>query len=70
MNKTAIVEVERLVVHPIYKKRIRKNARFAVHDEFGVKEGDFVEIVETKPYSKTKKHKVKQILIEKNGEKK
>lgn len=62
MNKTVIVEVERLVIHPMYKKRIRKTSRFAAHDELNVKEGDMVEIVETKPFSKTKRHMVKKVL--------
>lgn len=62
MNKTVIVEVERLVTHPMYKKRVKKTARFAAHDELSVKEGDVVEIVESKPYSKTKRHIVKAVL--------
>lgn len=60
--KTVIVEVERLVVHPIYKKRVKKTNRFAAHDELSVKEGDLVEIVETKPYSKTKRFKVEKVI--------
>lgn len=62
MNKTVIVEVERLVVHPIYKKRVKKTNRFAAHNEVLVKVGDTVEIAETKPYSKTKKHKVVAVI--------
>lgn len=62
MNKTVIVEVERLVVHPIYKKRVKKTNRFAAHNEIDVKLGDTVEIGQTKPYSKTKKYKVLQIV--------
>ncbi len=66
MNKTVIVEVERLVVHPIYKKRVKKTNRFAAHNELELKIGDTVEIVETKPYSKTKKHKVLEVIDTKN----
>ena len=62
MNKTVIVEVERLVVHPIYKKRVKKTNRFAAHNEIEVKLGDTVEIGQTKPYSKTKKHKVLAVV--------
>ena len=62
MNKTVIVEVERLVVHPMYKKRVRKTSRFAAHNELSVEVGDRVEIVETKPYSRTKRHVVKEVL--------
>lgn len=61
-DKTAIVEVERLVVHPIYKKRVKKTKRFAAHDTLAVKVGDFVEIAETKPYSKTKRFEVKKVI--------
>lgn len=62
MDKTVIVEVERLVVHPVYKKRVKKTNRFAAHNEIAVKLGDTVEIGQTKPYSKTKKHKVLQVV--------
>ncbi len=62
MNKTVIVEVERLVVHPMYKKRVKKTNRFAAHNEIEIKLGDTVEIVQTKPYSKTKKHKVLEVV--------
>lgn len=58
MDKTATVEVTRLVVHPIYKKRMKKKKKFHTHDELGVKVGDWVVIAETKPISKTKKWKI------------
>ena len=70
MNKTVIVEVERLVTHPVYKKRVKKTARFAVHDELSVKEGNVVEIVESKPFSKTKRHIVKAVLNKESKDKK
>ncbi len=69
-SKTAIVEVSRLLAHPIYKKRVKKTKRFAAHDELGAKEGDTVEIVETRPYSKTKRHMVKEILVKESKGKK
>ncbi len=62
MNNTILVEVERLVVHPMYKKRLKRTSRFAVHSEQPIKEGETVEIVETRPYSKTKKFKVVRVL--------
>lgn len=61
-EKTVIVEVERLIVHPVYKKRVKRTSRFAAHNELTVKEGDQVEIVETKPYSKTKRFLVKKVI--------
>lgn len=61
-EKTVIVEVERLIVHPVYKKRVKRTSRFAAHNELPVKEGDQVEIIETKPYSKTKRFLVKKVI--------
>lgn len=62
MEKTATVEVERIKVHPIYKKRTKVKKKFHAHDEIGVKEGDKVKIVETKPLSKTKRWKIMEII--------
>lgn len=65
MDKTVLVEVERLIIHPMYKKRVRKTERFAAHNELEVKDGDFVEISETRPYSKTKRFIVARIIEQK-----
>lgn len=55
MDKTVIVNVERRVMHPIYKKFIRKSKKYAAHDESNsVKVGDEVKIRECKPISKRK----------------
>jgi small subunit ribosomal protein S17 len=55
-NKTVIVEVEKSVVHPIYRKRMKRHCRYAAHDENNsFRVGDFVQIVESPPISKTKK---------------
>lgn len=54
--QTVVVRVDRRVMHPIYKKFIRKSKRFAVHDaSSSFKEGDWVKIMESRPLSKTKK---------------
>ena len=54
-DKTVVVSVERQVMHPVYKKFVKKSKKFAAHDENNqCKEGDLVSIVESKPYSKTK----------------
>ena len=54
-DKTVVVSVERQVMHPVYKKFVKKSKKFAGHDENNqCKEGDVVSIVESKPYSKTK----------------
>ena len=54
-DKTVIVSVERQVMHPVYKKFVKKSKRFAAHDENNqFKVGDVVSIQESRPYSKTK----------------
>lgn len=54
-DKTVVVSVERQVMHPVYKKIVKKSKKFAAHDENNqFKEGDLVSIVESRPYSKTK----------------
>ena len=55
-NKTVIVSVERRVMHPVYKKFIRRSKRYAAHDEGNVhKIGDTVFIRECAPISKSKR---------------
>ena len=63
MDKTVVVAVERKVQHDLYKRVINRTSRFMAHDEENeCKEGDQVEIVETKPYSKNKTWKVTEII--------
>ena len=58
-NKTVIVSVERRVMHPVYKKFIRRSKRYAAHDEANVhKVGDTVFIRECRPISKSKRWEV------------
>lgn len=58
-NKTIIVSVERRVMHPVYKKFIRRSKRYAAHDEGNVhKVGDTVFIRECAPISKSKRWEV------------
>ena len=55
-EKTIIVDVESTYMHKKYKKYLKKNKRFAVHDEGNVsKIGDQVQIIESRPISKTKR---------------
>jgi small subunit ribosomal protein S17 len=55
MNKTRRVELPRLVKHPRYGKYIRRRTICHVHDEKNEsRQGDTVEIMETRPMSKTK----------------
>ena len=55
MDKTVVVKVERRVMHPIYKKFIRRSKKYAAHDELNqFKVGDVVRILECVPVSKSK----------------
>ena len=55
-DKTITVVVERKYQHPIFKKVIKSKKKYAAHDEKNqCKVGDKVKIIETRPYSKTKK---------------
>lgn len=58
-EKTVTVLVERSVMHPIYKKYIRRSKKYLAHDENNeYKAGDVVEIQEIPPMSKRKTWKV------------
>lgn len=65
--KTATVAVERVIIHPLYKKRFRRDTKYQVHDELGVKVGDAVNFVASRPYSKTKKWKITGLVLQKKG---
>ncbi len=63
MKKTVTVLVERQVRHPLYKKILKRRKKFLVHDEYEkCKLGDLVKIVETRPLSKRKRWRVKEIV--------
>lgn len=62
MQKTATVEVERVLTHPIYRKKIKRVKKYHVHDELGASIGQIVRFVASKPYSKTKKWKIIEIV--------
>ena len=59
MQKTIVVEIERIKEHTKYKKSYKISKRYKAHDEKGeYKEGDKVVIEECKPLSKDKRWKV------------
>jgi small subunit ribosomal protein S17 len=63
IDKTAVVAVETLKHHPLYRKTFRKVVKYKVHDEGNrCKPGDKVRIVETRPLSKEKRWRVAEIL--------
>jgi small subunit ribosomal protein S17 len=58
-EKTVVVLVERRVMHPVYKKTIRRSKRYHAHDEANAhKIGDVVRIRECRPVSKLKRWEV------------
>ena len=58
-DKTVVVVVERRIMHPVYKKFIRRRKKFHAHDaENKWKVGDTVEIRECRPVSKLKRWEV------------
>src|SRR5215831_7644712 len=51
MQKTVVVRVDRLVLHPKYRRYVRRTSKFMAHDDLGATTGDRVRIVETRPLS-------------------
>ena len=63
MNKTRVVAVERTFRHPRYERVIKRTTRFKAHYERNeTRVGDRVLIVETRPLSKDKRWRIKEIL--------
>ena len=63
MDKTIVVAIEDHVKHPIYGKIVKRTSKIHAHDEnneCGI--GDTVEVMETRPLSKTKRWRVVQIV--------
>ncbi len=63
MEKTVVVEIERRKMHRVYKKVIKFTKKVYAHDESNAIEvGSLVQVVESKPLSKTKRWVVEQVL--------
>lgn len=62
MQKTVTVLIERRVKHPLYGKYVTRSTKLHAHDEFGCQEGDLVRIAECRPLSKTKHHRVIEVV--------
>lgn len=63
MDKTVTVAVERTIMHRLYKRFVKRTAKFAAHDEQNeCKIGDRVVIVSSRPLSKNKRWRVSEIV--------
>ena len=63
MDKTVVVSVQWRTSHSLYRKAINRRTRFKAHDAANeCRVGDLVRLVETRPYSKTKRWRVAEII--------
>jgi small subunit ribosomal protein S17 len=63
MDKTVVVAVEWRQTHPLYRKQVKRVTRFHAHDEDSkCKVGDWVNIMESRPLSKTKRWRVTEVI--------
>jgi small subunit ribosomal protein S17 len=63
MEKTVVVAVENTVTHRLYHRYLKRTSTFAAHDEENqCKVGDEVEIVSSRPLSRTKRWRVRRVL--------
>ncbi len=63
MDKTIVVEVTRRYLHSMYKKYVTRSQRFKAHDATNqCGEGDFVEIVESRPLSRDKRWRLRRVM--------
>jgi small subunit ribosomal protein S17 len=66
MEKTIVVEVQRLVQHPKYRRVVRISKKFYAHDEERkAKQGDTVRIVSSRPLSRLKRWRLAEVLTRK-----
>jgi small subunit ribosomal protein S17 len=63
MDKTVVVMIERLVKYPRYKKYVKRRAKYKAHDKTNeCHTGDTVSIIETRPLSRQKRWRVKEVI--------
>jgi small subunit ribosomal protein S17 len=63
MEKTIVVQIDTRVMHPVYKKYVRKRVKYKAHDETNnAKMGDTVLIEECRPLSREKRWRLKSII--------
>lgn len=62
MEQSAVVMVETSWKHPLYSKMVRRSKKYLVQNEVSAKEGDTVEIQETKPLSARKRFTITKVV--------
>jgi len=63
MDKTRVIIVETIKMHPVFKKAVKRSRHFKIHDERNeCKVGDLVSAMETRRLSKEKRHRLVKIL--------
>lgn len=62
MVGSAVVVVENIWRHPLYRKTVKRSKKYLVENTVKAKIGDRVTIVETRPLSKTKRFKITEVL--------
>ena len=63
MDKSVVVRVDRIILEKMYKRYVRRSAKFMAHDEGNVcRTGDVVEIVEARPLSTRKRWRVRRVV--------
>ena len=68
MDKTVTVAVDTMKKHPLYGKRVKYTKKFKAHDAKNeAREGDLVEIMETRPLSKTKRFRLVSVVEKARG---
>lgn len=68
MDKTITVAVDTKKKHPLYGKRVNSTKKYKAHDEKNeAREGDIVEIMETRPLSRTKRFRLVRVAEKARG---
>lgn len=63
MNKTIVVEIENIIMHPLYKKSVHRRKKIKSHDERNeCSVGDIIRVEETRPISKEKRYRLVEII--------
>lgn len=62
LTKTVTILVERVAMHPLYKKTFVRSKKYLINDSLGVKEGDIVEVIKVRPISKNKHWQITRVI--------